>query len=89
MCFSITDQRHNPYYAAAELARWADVLLIAPMCPATLTAIATGREDDLLLEVVQVRAAAHAPPCTRTAIQSPCITPRRLSPPPALPRRPV
>lgn len=53
MCFSISDQRHSPYHAANELARWADILLIVPMCAATQSAITHGREDDLLLEIVQ------------------------------------
>ena len=52
--FSLSDQRLNPHHCAAELARWADVLLIAPMCTSTLSGIAIGREDDLLLEVVQL-----------------------------------
>ena len=52
-CYTISDQKLNPYHAANELARWADVLLICPMCTQTLTGIATGREDDLLLEIVQ------------------------------------
>ena len=65
-CFSITDEGISPYHTASELNRWADVLLIAPMSTATLTAICIGREDDLLLEIVQVsertRAGAGARP---------------------------
>jgi len=52
-CFSISDQQHSPYHAASELARWADVLLVCPLCTRTLTAIATGEENDLLLEIAQ------------------------------------
>ena len=52
-CFSNTDEGFSPYHAASELNGWADVLVIAPMSTATLTAICMGREDDLLLEIVQ------------------------------------
>ena len=53
-CFSISDQHTSPYYAAQELARWADLLVIAPLCSKTLSQITSGSEDDLLLETVQL-----------------------------------
>lgn len=52
--FSQWDQRLNPYKCAAELARWADVLLVAPLCAETLKNITGGATDDLLLEVIQL-----------------------------------
>jgi hypothetical protein len=52
--FSHSDQRLNPYKCAAELASWADVLLVAPLCAETLKNITGGATDDLLLEVIQL-----------------------------------
>ena len=52
-CFSVSDQTHSPYQCASELARWADVLLIAPMCSPTLSDMVAGHQHDLLLEVAQ------------------------------------
>ena len=54
--FSHHDQSVHPYHCASELARWADVLLVAPLDTQTLSSISTGSEEDLLLDVVQVRA---------------------------------
>jgi hypothetical protein len=52
--FSYSDQQQHPYECAAELARWADVLLIAPLCASTLALMNSGIDNDLLLEIVQL-----------------------------------
>ena len=49
--YTEADQKRNPYHAASALAQWADVLLVAPLCPATLTNLVHGLDNDLLLEV--------------------------------------
>ena len=52
--FTCWDMENQPHHCAAELARWADILLIAPLCTSTLTSMSIGMANDLLLELVQV-----------------------------------